>query len=590
MQIIPEKKDQLVVSCAKFWFYTRDVKHLVEKYLQRYEEKIFTLLMKLCSVIFKLYGYEYWVVFLSDLFGFDDGLRKPIQKGIDNTFFNLITGWKGSGKHHIITSPQELEEKIIYLVVNTSLKEPNFEAIYKQLLGKIKERDISRKEWARIRNTLVNLHEHVIVYYELRNAMRKLDRKILPSIRIAQDKEIEERVNYRKLKKQLHKFTLESRDEKIDDYLVILSIVLKKEEIKDIMFLVSALSYLFGMKFKQNEHIVKLFLENANWGFKNLIKKELVCQITLIIASFDFNQLLREKKYSDAIKILEEINQRRVIKYYKKNQNVIKMFLAESYLELTYILLKRNIYGRAEKNLKEANSILSSMKGSRDEKLQKLKNSNISLREELQNVEIEMLFILDTSLLCGILDTHQDYEYELKLILNVLNSYDQIDYNIPIAVWDEIPAKYKNRTPSLQDILIFKEYEITDERINELIILNEIRISRFFDEEEIIDYKIIQTALDHRTDDIISIIVSNDEGIHKFINRAIQEQNIRSIWSHTFLSFLANNENSKKQRKKLNNLAKDIKEHIEDYRKRNQRGEIYLNPFDETLLSVKLRE
>jgi len=259
-------------------------------------------------------------------------------------------------------------------------------------------------------------------------------------------------------------------------------------------------------------------------------------------------------------------------------------------LELTIQFLKLGIYGRAQRTYEIASTIFKNITKNKISNLKDVEQLFVSLNQQFQKIETEMIFIFDTSFLCSVLDFVHQRKDEFEKIFEVINSYAQIDYKIPTYVWEEIPVRYKFWSPLLPNTTSFTNYEIPDERINDLKFLNEIRRKKFFTDDEIFDYKIIQTALDYKTDRITSIIVSNDEGIHSFVSKALQEPNVRSIWSHTFLLFLARNGKNEKIIKILEKVADGVEKLINEYRTKEKRKKLLIQPFDKTLISVKLEK
>ncbi len=67
----------------------------------------------------------------------------------------------------------------------------------------------------------------------------------------------------------------------------------------------------------------------------------------------------------------------------------------------------------------------------------------------------------------------------------------------------------------------FKEITLSPSQLSYYQTINNSLSSRCFSEDEIGDYEFIHTAVSHKTSDIVTIIVSNDEGIHDFLMKGI---------------------------------------------------------------------
>ncbi|UJG43092.1 MAG: hypothetical protein K9W46_12045 [Candidatus Heimdallarchaeum endolithica] len=589
MKNSPKTKNEFIRNCAELWYKKRDIKELMTLFRSTFGKNNPFFLLQVGSSVFKKYGYEIWVIFLSDLFNFNKRFRKVIQGRIDRTFFNLVTGWKGSGKKHIITSSKELDEKISFLVEKTSLQKPNFDRIYFFLTEQIKDRAILPEEWVRIKNTLIYIPESVETYYYLKTVMYKtLGCKNYKKINIQTN--IGRFINYRKLRRRLFIFLLQNRDYKLQKYFLKLPLFLRNNEKEKVILAISILSYLFSKNYKNNDIITKYLLENAKIGAKKLKNQHFLCQIVRDLYIEEFYIYMKNKEFTEAVKILNYIEKKELTKGNKKSKNRINIFLVEGYLELTIQFLKLGIYGRAQRTYEMASNIFKNITKNKISNLKDLEQLFVSLNQQFQKIETEMIFILDTSFLCSVLDFVHQRKDEFEKIFEVINSYEQIDYKIPTYVWEEIPVRYKFWSPLLPNTTSFTDYEIPDERINDLKFLNEIRRKKFFTDDEIFDYKIIQTALDYKTDRITSIIVSNDEGIHSFVSKALQEPNVRSIWSHTFLLFLARNGKNEKIIKILEKVADGVEKLINEYRTKEKRKKLLIQPFDKTLISVKLEK
>lgn len=222
------------------------------------------------------------------------------------------------------------------------------------------------------------------------------------------------------------------------------------------------------------------------------------------------------------------------------------------------------------------------------------RKSNRSLRKDFSS-EMEkeyppnIQFIIDTNLFWSLFDCNR--HRLIEDIEEIFKFNSEIDYKLPKVLVRELSGIHKSKIPYLQQHLTFEKEEISDVSIQPLIELNNsVKGSKPFNRDEKGDYKVIQTALKFNSEDIITIIVSNDEGIHRFVSELLPEKKLNVIWLSSFLEFLAKQAVEKTVRERFHSTSKMLKEQIETYRSKSDRELIPLRDIDKILVTSSVTE
>jgi len=200
--------------------------------------------------------------------------------------------------------------------------------------------------------------------------------------------------------------------------------------------------------------------------------------------------------------------------------------------------------------------------------------------------ETKFVFVFDTSFFWSLLDVHQ--QTCLEDISEIFNLYPNLEYVVPRTVLYELQGKHKDKINYIQRIFTIETRAISDSDIRHLIELNRRSKTRFFQTDEKGDYKIIQTALNRKSKTNVVMIVSNDEGIHKFVLEYLSSYPIRAIWVPWFVSFLSHQAPDNVTKKRLKQTAELLKSYIVNYRQQTERGIIPIRDIEQILLSSSL--
>ncbi|MHA1865150.1 MAG: hypothetical protein ACTSVB_11275 [Candidatus Heimdallarchaeaceae archaeon] len=199
--------------------------------------------------------------------------------------------------------------------------------------------------------------------------------------------------------------------------------------------------------------------------------------------------------------------------------------------------------------------------------------------------ETKFLFVFDTSFFWSLLNVNRH-----QLIQDIKEVFDfvpNIEYLAPKIILKELSGKYKDKCPFLEQHIHFTGVKITEEEIKELKSLNYSLANHAFERDEKGDYLIIKSAQKHNDSEVVTFIVSNDEGIHLFLNQAIPEEKIKPIWVARFLSFLAKQSPTKPQKQRFIQASEMLEEYIETYRIKAKRGETPFYDIEKILMSAK---
>ncbi|MHA1397302.1 MAG: hypothetical protein ACTSSF_06295 [Candidatus Heimdallarchaeaceae archaeon] len=164
----------------------------------------------------------------------------------------------------------------------------------------------------------------------------------------------------------------------------------------------------------------------------------------------------------------------------------------------------------------------------------------------------------------------------------IFKFYNEISYVAPYTIVKELSSQ-RDKVIFLQQHIDFTKSQIFPQKINKLKEFNEKTHPHCFEREETGDYEIIQTAIDNKTKNLIPIIVSNDEGIHNFVQQVLSDLGIKAIWGHSFLLFLSRQASEESSRQLFSKAANLQKSYVEDYRKKYYRGIIEEGDFDKIL-------
>jgi len=199
--------------------------------------------------------------------------------------------------------------------------------------------------------------------------------------------------------------------------------------------------------------------------------------------------------------------------------------------------------------------------------------------------ETKFVFVFDTTFFWSLLDFNK--HTCIEDIAEIFKLYHNLDYIAPKTILYELQGRHKSKIAYLQQFIEFEKTAISDEDIKKLVELNQRSKTKYFEASEKGDYKIIQTALNCKTKNNVVMLVSNDEGIHKFVGDYFPHS-VRTIWVPHFLSFLAKQAPEIDTREKLMDIAEELKHHIVDYRLKTSRGLIPLQDIEQILLSATL--
>ncbi|MHA1415153.1 MAG: hypothetical protein ACTSRR_02725 [Candidatus Heimdallarchaeaceae archaeon] len=197
----------------------------------------------------------------------------------------------------------------------------------------------------------------------------------------------------------------------------------------------------------------------------------------------------------------------------------------------------------------------------------------------------KFLFVFDTSFFWSLLNVNRH-----QLIQDIKEVFDyvpNIQYIAPKVILKELSGKYKDKCPFLERHIQFTDIEITEEELKELKKLNSSLPNHAFEREEKGDYIIINTAKKYDDSEAVKFVVSNDEGIHLFLDQAIPEEKIKPIWVARFLSFLAKQSLTKNQKRRFTQASEMLEEYIDTYRVKSKRGETPFYDIEKILMSAK---
>ncbi|MHA1401545.1 MAG: hypothetical protein ACTSQE_14440 [Candidatus Heimdallarchaeaceae archaeon] len=196
--------------------------------------------------------------------------------------------------------------------------------------------------------------------------------------------------------------------------------------------------------------------------------------------------------------------------------------------------------------------------------------------------DTKFLFIFDTSFFWALFEINK--HTIIEHVAEIFKFNKDISYIAPKTILCELSGKHKDKLPYLQNHINFETETISDEEIEELVKINRSLKTRCFEWDEKGDFKIIQTAIKHNSQDTVTAVISNDEGFHRFLREVIPEKGIRVIWVPFFLSFLSKLAIEKDVQDEIGSTAEILSEQIESYRSRLNRGIIPIRDFERVLV------
>ena len=170
-------------------------------------------------------------------------------------------------------------------------------------------------------------------------------------------------------------------------------------------------------------------------------------------------------------------------------------------------------------------------------------------------------------------------------ISEILKYHKNISYIAPKTILRELSYS-RDKIVYLHKNFDFKETTLNPSLLSYYQTINNTFSPRCFSDDEIGDYEFIHAAVDSKTSDIVTIIVSNDEGIHDFLLKGIPEKEIKAIWGQNFLLFCSRHSFDKHTREEFEKAANLQREYLEDYRMKQKRGVIEFRDFEKVLVKT----
>ncbi|MCE7747107.1 MAG: hypothetical protein GPJ51_01830 [Candidatus Heimdallarchaeota archaeon] len=198
-------------------------------------------------------------------------------------------------------------------------------------------------------------------------------------------------------------------------------------------------------------------------------------------------------------------------------------------------------------------------------------------------IDTEFLFVFDTSLLQSLINTKM-----LNLtdkISEIEKYYNNITFIVPKTILKEL-AYSREKIVYLHKNFNFQEVSLSLSQLNKYQEINSTLSPHCFSKDEVGDYEIIHSAIENNTSKLVTIVVSNDEGIHEFLTKGIPEKEVKAIWGENFLLFCSRHSFDIKTRKEFEKAAELQKEYLEDYRKKQMRGVIEFRDFEKVLVKT----
>ena len=198
-------------------------------------------------------------------------------------------------------------------------------------------------------------------------------------------------------------------------------------------------------------------------------------------------------------------------------------------------------------------------------------------------IDTYFLFVFDTSFIQSIINTKM-----LNLtdkISEIIKYYKNINCVAPKTILRELSYS-REKIVYLHKNFDFKEIILSPSQLSYYQTINNSLSPRCFSDDEIGDYEFIHTAVNSKTSDLVTIIVSNDEGIHDFLIKGIPEKEIKAIWGQNFLLFCSRHSFDKHTQEEFEKAADLQKEYLEDYRKKQKRGVIEFRDFEKVLVKT----
>ncbi len=568
---------------ASLWYQTHEIEYvLAGNFLDR--SYSFHLLLEASYEVFSNYGFYNWVLYLANLLHYNMDYYQLFTSCINNTFVNMITGWKGCGRYHKIQSRRELLHHITFLELNTPIETLDLKEVLYAIYSEAKKRHIKVDEWTQIRSILDLSSEYSLVSRLLillkTVSTSDYDGSLQEFIHYLHDNPCQPDVGF--FQKLFKPWSFKTLIYRLEQELTCTD--LSKEENLN---LIIHLCFMLGLKHWTNNPLQQIFFDLGKELGKRF-ESDPTLQALFTLHSFYFNEIQQSLRKSTLSRISDKINRFIGIKlgYYSIDLEIYHhLLIVEAFLQL-----KRQAFFHREYKLAKiyATKALEYTNILADYKKRYFRRYMLKIKKEEQLLKEStpyFLFIFDTNLLCYLID------YSLLDVLSLIAPlYEESsisDYIAPPSILSDLPVRYKDNISLIRSLMNFQQYTIGDTQKQFLVEINENLKRPTFDKKEYYDYNIIQNAIEYNESDIVPVIVTNDEGIRKFVEQNFFYDGIRSIWVHTFFKYSAKLTSDQRVEKKLLMTADIIEHKLNDYRQENKRDKAVLSLFERALLLLQ---
>lgn len=184
---------------------------------------------------------------------------------------------------------------------------------------------------------------------------------------------------------------------------------------------------------------------------------------------------------------------------------------------------------------------------------------------------LKYLFIFDTNFFRSLI--HLKSLVILERIQEIFNFYNEIDYIATTDIIREL-SRFRKENKYLVNHIKFIQETTRKGDIKKLKKINIKSRLYYLNKNEHIDYIFIQTAIDSIESSEYVCVVTDDEGIHDFIEFIIDKENIGVTWNHGFLKFLAGYASEGFETDEILTTANKQKQYINKFRKERERRNI----------------
>jgi len=401
-----------LLNYVQIWKKTRDIE-LVSKRIENDGLKISRTLFELLDLIFRFYGFFDWTLYISDFTLSHPTSKSSLEKAVDKTFANLITGWKGAGLYKTIQDPEELKKYVDFFELNSNLKNPNIENIKRIIERRASKCPISNEELFRISNILSGIGTDIFTLKIYSNAIYDISRNILP------DLNIENNIKYTFNKKEFELLADKAKnipfsklDDKIKAFQRCLIPSILKQDIENLAFVIANISYLKGIKYykERKNQLSNSFLKLAINGFQIIESEQMLLWSSYWFHVNDFYIKYYNENLIESLRILDNLSSEIQLYSSAMKEDRILEFLINSYHKLS-----RNFY--FEKDFKVSENCISEVK----KHLEEIRKYNDNFYTKYTNLIIALSKEIAASKL------HFLGKYEEKIIL--LEEAKKIYYN-----------------------------------------------------------------------------------------------------------------------------------------------------------------